>query len=475
MIFDPVSWRDVILTGHGHVVTLHVASDYLAVDGVRRPLSAGDAQAAVDALGAMLPTPAIVDAIWLAADVRLEPLPHGPPYDASMMSEARWIEHDRLVDAQLAGRGGLIAGHKKDVVLSNRMLEHPEARGPLIFGWHRANGVPIQPLSAAHRLDAGYRDYAHGARPIRLDCLVDGAARDLRDVLRDPALASLVSGEGPLRVLRYEANGSAAPNTSPAPTLPVLRRGDSGEAVRQWQETLCRLGWTVTVDSRFGPATDGSTRAFQRAAGLTADGIVGIRSRAAAATFGGKEPTTVRTSPAKVSPAIPFVQAARYTRVSDIRQIDLVVLHTMESSEKPDTAEGVARWFAGSTSPEASAHYCVDSDSVVQCVRENDVAWGAPGANRIGVQVELAGRASQTAADWADVYSSALLARAAGLVADVCRRHAIPATFVDAAGLLRGERGVTTHAEVSKAWKRSTHWDVGPGFPMAAFLRAVAG
>lgn len=315
MLFDPVTWRDVLLTGAGHVLTIRVASDYLAVDGVRRPLSAGDAQTAVDALGAMLPTPAIVDAIWLAADVRLEPI-STQPWDASMMSPERWIEHDRLIDAQLAGRTGLIAGHKKDVVVSNRLLEHPEARGPLIFGWHRANGVPIQPLSAAHRMDGPYLDYSHACRPIRLDCLVDGAARDLRDVLRDPALASLVSSEGPLRVLRYEANSSAPPNTSPAPALPVLRRGDRGEAVRAWQATLSRLGWTLTTDGQFGPTTETRTKAFQRAAGLTADGVVGIRTRAAAATFGGEVPGVVATSPGEDWPAV-----APYQPLSDAERV----------------------------------------------------------------------------------------------------------------------------------------------------------
>ena len=34
--------------------------------------------------------------------------------------------------------------------------------------------------------------------------------------------------------------------------------------------------------------------------------------------------------------------------------------------------------------------------------------------------------------------------------------------------LRAGERGITTHAQVSKAWKKSDHWDPGPGFPIAA-------
>jgi hypothetical protein len=52
---------------------------------------------------------------------------------------------------------------------------------------------------------------------------------------------------------------------------------------------------------------------------------------------------------------IPFVQARNYTRGRS-NPIDVIVVHTMESPEKPDTAESVAAWFAGSTAPQASAH-----------------------------------------------------------------------------------------------------------------------
>ena len=45
---------------------------------------------------------------------------------------------------------------------------------------------------------------------------------------------------------------------------------------------------------------------------------------------------------------IPFVQARNYTRGRS-NPIDVIVIHTMESPEKPDTAESVANWFAGST------------------------------------------------------------------------------------------------------------------------------
>lgn len=168
-----------------------------------------------------------------------------------------------------------------------------------------------------------------------------------------------------------------------------------------------------------------------------------------------------------------FTQARNYTRATG-RKVDVVVIHTMESPEGVDTAESVASWFAGSTAPQASAHYCVDSNSIVQCVREEDVAWAAPGANSDGIHVEHAGRANQTAAQWADAYSRKELDVSAGLVADITRRHGIPARWLSVADLKAGRRGITSHANVSLAFRKSNHTDPGPGFPSGAYVALVA-
>ena len=156
-----------------------------------------------------------------------------------------------------------------------------------------------------------------------------------------------------------------------------------------------------------------------------------------------------------------------------IRDSDLIVVHTMEAVEKPDTAERVAAWFAGPSAPMASAHYCVDADSVIQCVRESDVAFHAPGVNHRSIGVEHAGYASQSAEDWADPYSLTMLRRSAELVASICRRHGIPVRLLDEAALTRHEAGITTHAAVSRAFRRSTHTDPGKNFPLAEYLTMV--
>lgn len=173
----------------------------------------------------------------------------------------------------------------------------------------------------------------------------------------------------------------------------------------------------------------------------------------------------------------PYVQC-RWRTPTDGRRIDLVVVHTAETPEGVDTAMAVARYFA-TTDTKASAHYCVDGGGhIVQSCRERDVAYAAPGANSNGVHVELAGRAAQSAADWHDPYSTKLLATAAPLVADVCKRYGIPVRYVSSAALKAGgagARGITMHRDVSDAFRKSTHTDPGPNFPMVEFVNAVLG
>ena len=169
---------------------------------------------------------------------------------------------------------------------------------------------------------------------------------------------------------------------------------------------------------------------------------------------------------------IPFIEARNYTKGRS-GPVDLIVIHTMESPEKPDTAESVAKWFAGPTAPQASAHYCIDSNSIVQCVKDTDVAWHAPGANSNGIGLEHAGRAAQTAKDWSDPYSKAMLELSAGLTARLCKEHKIPVTWLRPADLLAGKRGITGHADVSRAFKRSDHTDPGTSFPIERYLALV--
>lgn len=167
-----------------------------------------------------------------------------------------------------------------------------------------------------------------------------------------------------------------------------------------------------------------------------------------------------------------YVKSPNYYsgRVAPIR---VVVIHDGETDETGSAAEGMANWFSRPTT-RASAHLCVDTDSTVRCVDDQDTAWAAPGANADGLQIELAGRASQSTSQWNDAASSAILHRAANEVATWCKRWNIPIRWLTDAQLADGvTKGLTTHLQVSRVFKLSDHSDPGVGFPAGAFLALV--
>ena len=78
-------------------------------------------------------------------------------------------------------------------------------------------------------------------------------------------------------VVRGTATPSLTPVAYHSPSIvagwPQLSTFTQGEAVTSLQYLLLQSGATVSVDGKFGPSTDASVRAFQKAQGITADGI----------------------------------------------------------------------------------------------------------------------------------------------------------------------------------------------------------
>lgn len=71
---------------------------------------------------------------------------------------------------------------------------------------------------------------------------------------------------------------------TPEPTKPTLRRGSKGEYVTLAQTELIQKGYdcgTFGADGQFGAATEKAVRAFQKAHGLTVDGVIGKNTWAA--------------------------------------------------------------------------------------------------------------------------------------------------------------------------------------------------
>jgi peptidoglycan hydrolase-like protein with peptidoglycan-binding domain len=66
--------------------------------------------------------------------------------------------------------------------------------------------------------------------------------------------------------------------TQPTVAAPssTLKPGDQGASVKLLQRALARLGYSPgTIDGQYGPSTTQAVSRFQRAKGLTEDGILG--------------------------------------------------------------------------------------------------------------------------------------------------------------------------------------------------------
>ena len=200
----PVTVQGRAEDGAPVAVTFCVMPDYLAVgsdsDSLLVPMGLPTALEVATDFGSVLPTPRLVDAIYQAADLKLTPEPL--PANDEMRSTEYLVRHDALIAKQRAlldaPEDALTAGHKKDLVLSDRLLNMPGRVA--IYGWHWDAHHPIQPLSTVH--GAQYADYSHGVRLVSPIVYVNGFARQFFDALRDPRLTQLLGGDG-VRVGRH--------------------------------------------------------------------------------------------------------------------------------------------------------------------------------------------------------------------------------------------------------------------------------
>lgn len=200
----PVYLDQIFEDGRAITATIFVMPDYLAIgsdrDFLRIPMNLYTAVKIADRFGFVLPTKKIVDAIFKQSAFHFtpEPMPPGP----QMRSTPYYVKHNQKIKEQRLASDCplevLVSGHKKDVVLTNRLARN---RGKIaIYGWHHLSGIPIQPLTTVH--PASYADYSHGIRLVGSTLLLDGKSRSIYDVLEDPKLAGILSDEGTIGLAR---------------------------------------------------------------------------------------------------------------------------------------------------------------------------------------------------------------------------------------------------------------------------------
>ncbi len=124
----------------------------------------------------------------------------------------------------------------------------------------------------------------------------------------------------------------------------TYRRGSSGEQVRVIQDKLKRWGYyDGAVDGIFGSATEKAVRYFQRANGLTEDGVVGQNTLAALGIFN----TAASSSGAAAQDATVTLLArvisaeARGEPYEGQVAVGAVILNRVEHPSFPSTVAGV--------------------------------------------------------------------------------------------------------------------------------------
>lgn len=229
-----------VSAGLTNVATFFAAPDYLAIGSDENylliPISPNTAQRIADSVGCVLPTRKMVDEIYAAAAVKLTPSPIPP--SPAMTTVPVFVQHNETVGTQRAAFfnsqpfGALVAGHKKDVVISARLAGMTNKVA--IYGWHQTNGVPVQPLYLGHT--AAWVDYSQCIRLILQTMIVNGAQKPVAAVLADPKLCGLISDEGVMTNARYPTN-FIAPVASEKLNLPwpqkFLASSNYGEWTRE--------------------------------------------------------------------------------------------------------------------------------------------------------------------------------------------------------------------------------------------------
>ena len=261
-----------VSTGITNELQFDVASDYLSVgstkDPLLIPLSPQSAQQVADALRCVLPTRRMVDLIHAAASLKLAPMPIPP--SPQMTTLAAFTNHNGLVRQQVANATGssapdpkLVAGHKKDVVITPRLQLSPGKVA--IYGWHQTNGVAIQPLYLGHT--DRWVDYSQCIRLVSRTVRLNGHDRDIAEVLTNSTLCGMLSDEGPFIEIRYPTNVPAQPSQmgqdggkKQVVTTTSLPGGLVWKADAQWKEQVADIELPDGVNVHLSiPLTPGNT------------------------------------------------------------------------------------------------------------------------------------------------------------------------------------------------------------------------
>lgn len=200
-IFIPIHTEIKDSNGKRVIATFYVSPDYLSIgnddDWARINITPMAAQKIADTFFCFLPTRKMVDDIYKSAKIKLEPV----PMYAFRDSTVTMYHHHLIIEGQRKLRSGLIAGIKKDVVISEKIAKDNKTNRVAIYGWHKPDGKPIQPLYTGHI--NWWVDYSQGIRLVYRTVYINGRPMDYIDVLKDKTLKKLLCDEDDCNFYHY--------------------------------------------------------------------------------------------------------------------------------------------------------------------------------------------------------------------------------------------------------------------------------
>ncbi|MFA5834847.1 MAG: T9SS type A sorting domain-containing protein [Bacteroidota bacterium] len=207
--------------GISHTVIYEVMPDYLCIgsneDFCRVPMGPVTAQKLANLFGATMPTTKLVDDIYTKAPLKVAPVTYAPVGNENE-KVTKFIEHNTAIENQRTSSGQplgtLMGGTKKDMVISNKIVDPTRPGYVVIYGWHQLNGTAIQPLTNIH--SGSYVDYSHGVRLMNVELLVDSVTMNVKQMLTNAKWYKVLSNEiGAMTQPSYfkESNAPATPKS----------------------------------------------------------------------------------------------------------------------------------------------------------------------------------------------------------------------------------------------------------------------
>lgn len=195
-------------------ISYYVLPDYFCIgndeDFFYIPMTPILAQKVADLTKCSLLTRKMVDKVYKNATIKLEPKPI-PPTKA-MTSIPVFIAHNQMIKTQLKDfdaqhkTSKLTAGHKKDIIISNKIYGEKSAR-VVIYGWHKLDGKPIQPVYNKHTNI--WADYSHGVRLVQHGIIINHNDVEILTTMKKVLVgldAYLLSDEGKIEKPFYPSS-----------------------------------------------------------------------------------------------------------------------------------------------------------------------------------------------------------------------------------------------------------------------------